>query len=72
MADSTRFYEKFQPDHYDIYLDIDRAAKNFKGVTTIKGNAVDSKIALHQKFLNVTSVQADVHTVPYFLTLLEN
>ncbi|SDM93862.1 M1 family metallopeptidase [Limosilactobacillus mucosae] len=65
MADSTRFYEKFQPDHYDIYLDIDRAAKNFKGVTTIKGNAVDSKIALHQKFLDVTSVQADGQAVPF-------
>lgn len=59
MADSTRFYEKFQPVHYDIYLDIDRAAKHFKGITTIKGNAVDTKIALHQKFLNVASVQAD-------------
>ena len=65
MADSTRFYEKFQPDHYDIYLNIDRAAKIFKGVTTIKGNAVDSKIALHQKFLNVTSVQADGQAVPF-------
>ena len=38
MADSTRFYEKFQPVHYDIYLDIDRAAKHFKGITTIKGS----------------------------------
>lgn len=65
MADSTRFYEKFQPDHYDIYLDIDRAAKNFKGVTTIKGNASATEIALHQKFLNVTSVQADGQAVPF-------
>lgn len=65
MADSTRFYEKFQPVHYDIYLDIDRAAKHFKGITTIKGNAVDTKIALHQKFLNVTSVQADGQDVPF-------
>ena len=65
MADSTRFYEKFQPIHYDIYLDIDRAAKHFKGITTIKGNAVDTKIALHQKFLNVASVQADGQDVPF-------
>ena len=65
MVDSTRFYEKFQPVHYDIYLDIDRAAKHFKGITTIKGNAVDAKIALHQKFLNVTSVQADGQDVPF-------
>ena len=65
MADSTRFYEKFQPGHYDIYLDIDRAAKHFKGITTIKGNAVDTKIALHQKFLNVASVQADGQDVPF-------
>lgn len=65
MADSTRFYEKFQPVHYDIYLDIDRAAKHFKGITTIKGNAVDTKIALHQKFLNVASVKADGQDVPF-------
>lgn len=65
MADSTRFYEKFQPVHYDIYLDIDRAAKHFKGITTIKGNAVDTKIALHQKFLNVARVQADGQDVPF-------
>lgn len=65
MADSTRFYEKFQPVHYDIYLNIDRAAKHFKGITTIKGNAVDTKIALHQKFLNVASVQADGQDVPF-------
>lgn len=65
MADSTRFYEKFQPVHYEIYLDIDRAAKHFKGITTIKGNAVDTKIALHQKFLNVASVQADGQDVPF-------
>lgn len=65
MVDSTRFYEKFQPVHYDIYLDIDRAAKHFKGITTIKGNAVDTKIALHQKFLNVASVQADGKDVPF-------
>lgn len=65
MVDSTRFYEKFQPVHCDIYLDIDRAAKHFKGITTIKGNAVDTKIALHQKFLNVASVQADGQDVPF-------
>lgn len=65
MVDSTRFYEKFQPVHYDIHLDIDRAAKHFKGITTIKGNAVDTKIALHQKFLNVASVQADGQDVPF-------
>lgn len=65
MADSMRFYEKFQPVHYDIYLDIDRAAKHFKGIATIKGNAVDTKIALHQKFLNVASVQADGQDVPF-------
>ncbi len=65
MADSTRFYEKFQPVHYDIYLDIDRAAKHFKGIATIKGNAVDTKIALHQKFLNIASVQADGQDVPF-------
>lgn len=65
MVDSTHFFEKFQPTHYDIYLDIDRSAKHFAGVTTIKGNASAAEIALHQKFLNVTSVQADGQAVPF-------
>ena len=27
MAENTRLYDLVQPDHYDVYLDINRAKK---------------------------------------------
>jgi len=67
MAKLTRFYNSFQPNHYDIYLDIDRSAKKISGKTTISGIAQTSKIALHQKDLSVSTVQVDGQQVPFML-----
>lgn len=53
----TRLYEKFQPSLYQVYLDIDRAAKTISGQTKITGDAQSTKIALNQKFLQVTAVK---------------
>ncbi|WP_179394777.1 M1 family metallopeptidase [Lacticaseibacillus absianus] len=65
MAESTHFYQTFQPDHYDLYLDIDRGAKLISGRTTISGHASAAAIALHQKYLTVTQVTADGAVVPF-------
>ncbi|KRL23139.1 M1 family metallopeptidase [Lentilactobacillus kisonensis] len=59
MAELTHFYEKFQPTHYDIDLDINRETKQFSGKSTITGNAKQQAISIHQKFLTIESVQAD-------------
>ena len=59
MAKLERFYNTFQPDHYDVFIDINRAKKTINGKTTITGNATDPQIAINQKNLQVTSVQAD-------------
>ena len=59
MAKIERFYNTFQPDHYDVFIDINRAKKIINGKTTITGNANDPQIAINQKNLQVTSVQAD-------------
>lgn len=59
MAQIERFYNTFRPDHYDVYLDINRAQKTITGKTTITGSALTNEIAINQKFLDVTSVQAD-------------
>ena len=58
MAKLERFYNTFQPDHYDVFIDINRAKKIINGKTTITGNANDPQIAINQKNLQVTSVQA--------------
>ncbi|KRL05637.1 M1 family metallopeptidase [Liquorilactobacillus oeni] len=65
MAELTRFYQTFQPTHYDIFIDINRKTKQFTGKTTITGNAKKQAIAIHQKNLTIASVQADGKAVPF-------
>ncbi|WP_353485925.1 M1 family metallopeptidase [Apilactobacillus xinyiensis] len=57
MAEFKRFYDTFKPDHYNIYLDIDRDKKTITGKTVIKGLAEQEQISIHQKALKVSSVQ---------------
>ncbi|CAM3111120.1 M1 family metallopeptidase [Lactiplantibacillus plajomi] len=65
MAETNHFYETFQPEHYDIYIDINRGTKQIAGKSTITGNAVTKEVLIHQKFLTVTAVQADGVDVPF-------
>lgn len=65
MAELTHFYEKFQPTHYDIYLDINRQTKQFSGKSTITGNAKQQTVSIHQKFLTIEAVQADGKDVSF-------
>ncbi|WP_125704888.1 M1 family metallopeptidase [Lacticaseibacillus daqingensis] len=67
MAESTHFYQTFQPAHYDLFLDIDRGNKLITGQTTITGHATTATIALHQKYLKVTAVTAGDDPVPFTL-----
>ena len=59
MAELDRFYNTFQPDHYDVFIDVNRAEKTINGKTTITGNASTPKIAINQKNLQVTSIQSN-------------
>lgn len=65
MTELTHFYNVFQPKHYDVYLDINRANKQITGTVKVSGTATATQIAVHQKFLKITSVQADGHAVAY-------
>ena len=62
---AKRLLDAFQPAHYDLYLDIDRAQKTINGKTAIRGHASQAAIAVNQKYLSVASVQADGQDVPY-------
>lgn len=57
MASIERLYDIFQPEHYDLFIDVSRADKVIKGKTVIKGNAKKQAIALHQHDLKVESVK---------------
>ena len=40
MAKLERFYNTFQPDHYDVFIDINRAKKIINGKTTDRKSVV--------------------------------
>ncbi|WP_125544995.1 M1 family metallopeptidase [Levilactobacillus lindianensis] len=65
MTKSTHFYQMFQPNHYDIALNINRETKEISGTSTITGDALENKISVHQKFMTIQSVTADGQAVPF-------
>ncbi|WP_125604688.1 M1 family metallopeptidase [Lapidilactobacillus bayanensis] len=67
MTEATHFYELFKPEHYDLMIKIDRQKKLITGTSTITGAAIQSKIAIHQKFLTIESVKIGNRDVPFAL-----
>ena len=65
MTANKRLLDTFQPEHYDLYLDIDRGKKTISGRTTITGHASQAQIAVNQKYLQVRSVQVAGQDVPF-------
>ena len=67
MQAVKHFIETFVPEHYDLFLDLNRADKTFSGKVTITGEAKTSKISLHQKDLTVKSVEVAGQARPFTL-----
>ena len=65
MSTLKRFFTEFNPENYQIFLDINRQDKIFKGETKITGNAKDSIIHLHQKNLDIKSVKVNQQAVDF-------
>lgn len=63
MQSVPRLYNTFQPDHYTLTLDLDRANRSFSGDVTITGNltSADNTVTLHGKDLSVTSARINGH-----------
>lgn len=59
MSTPQRLLDAFVPEHYDIFLDIDRETKRFSGAVHITGTANTSTFALNQRYLTITSVKQD-------------
>ncbi|HIW71588.1 MAG TPA: M1 family metallopeptidase [Candidatus Levilactobacillus faecigallinarum] len=67
MTESTHFYQTFQPSHYGVYIDINRATKQISGTSTITGNALTETIAVHEKYMTIASVKVAGQDVPFTL-----
>lgn len=59
MKTVEHFIEKFVPENYNIFLDINRTEKSFSGNVAITGEALDNVISFHQKDLTIVSVLLD-------------
>lgn len=57
MTTFEHFYQLFEPEHYELFFNINRATKKITGVTTITGVAKAAVVNFHQKDLHVTSVE---------------
>lgn len=56
MTSSVHLVQQFQPEHYDIRLDISREAKKINGTVIVQGNASENQLLLNQKFLKILTV----------------
>ncbi len=65
MQEVERFIKKFVPEHYQLFLDINRKNKTFEGRVAVTGNALEKTVLLHQKDLEIKAVTADGAVVPF-------
>lgn len=65
MAAIPRLYETFQPNHYDLFLDISRENKLIVGKTTITGHVATTDLALHQHDLVVETLKVNGQAVDF-------
>lgn len=59
MKTVEHYIEKFVPENYNVFLDINRQEKVFSGNIAISGEALEHDISFHQKDLTIHSVLLD-------------
>ena len=62
---AKHFYETFHPEHYDLFIDINRAQKTINGTSTITGEALENTILINQKYMKIASVTSAGKDVPF-------
>lgn len=67
MNSVEHFIEKFVPENYNIFLDINRQEKTFSGNVAISGEALNNQVSFHQKDLAISSVLLDNQPVEFEL-----
>lgn len=65
MGKINRFYDTFHPNHYDLFINVNRADKKINGTSTIAGEALSKEISVHQKFMSISKVTQDGEAVPF-------
>src|SRR5579884_3090666 len=64
MAKVRRLFEQFQPEHYDLELQVDPKAMGFRGAVTVRGKKSGrpaQRLTFHQKNLKITGAEIVKH-----------
>ncbi|MGT2887294.1 M1 family metallopeptidase [Streptococcus didelphis] len=67
MKTVEHLIEKFVPENYNIFLDINRKDKTFTGNVAINGEALDHLVSFHQKDLLIHSILLDNEDVIFHI-----
>lgn len=59
------FFVTFCPEHYDLFISVDREAKTISGTSKITGEAQEEQVLINQKFMKISDVRADGQKVPF-------
>ena len=64
MQAVEHYIEKFVPEHYDLFLDLNRETKTFSGNVTITGQAKNTAqfLELLKDFLRLSAVRKALET----------
>lgn len=65
MQAVAHFIDTFVPEHYDLFLDLNRSSKTFSGKVIISGEAKETRISLHQKDLTIETVEVAGQARPF-------
>ncbi|MGT2926187.1 M1 family metallopeptidase [Streptococcus cuniculipharyngis] len=57
MEKVEHLIQRFVPEHYELFLDINRKDKVFSGRVLVKGEALEQTVAFHQKDLSIETVR---------------
>ena len=60
-----RIYETFHPEHYDLFIDVNRGEKLITGTSKITGEAQATTVFVNEKYMTISAVKADGQDVPF-------
>lgn len=67
MAKAKHFIETLVPEHYDLFINVNRENKLISGKSVIKAKAVEPTVMVHEKYMDIKSVTADGQKVDFEL-----
>lgn len=67
MSKAKHFIETLVPEHYDLFINVDRGQKLISGKSVITANAKEKTVMVHEKYMTIKSVTESGEAVDFSL-----